>query len=149
MYCIDNLSESCSINDLKAFVSNLSVKVISCFETKPRRRRNESPAKDRKTYQLCINDSDRAKMLNPDVWPECVIVSDWFFRPPGRDEVDKRRRVGDLSRRGDDDGGAVNSDVEPASGAADDCLMTSDDTILAAYGNNTAHQPTVHDGDSQ
>ena len=44
--------------------------------------------------------------------------------------------------------GAVNSDVEP--GAADDCLMTtSDDTILAAYGNNTAHEPTVHDGDSE
>jgi len=148
VYCIDNLSESCSDNDLKAFVSNLSVEVISCFETKPRRRRNESPAKDRKAYRLCINDSDRAKLLNPDVWPESVIVSDWFFRPPGRDEVDKRRRVGDLSRRGDDDGGAVNSDVEP--GAADDCLMTtSDDTILAAYGNNTAHEPTVHDGDSE
>ena len=63
-------------------------------------------------------------------------------------EVDKRRRVGTISRRGDDDGGAVNADVEPS--AADDCLVTtSDDTILAAYGNNTAQEPTVHDGDSE
>jgi len=32
IFCIDNLSRSCSVDDIKSFVSSLSVKVLSCFD---------------------------------------------------------------------------------------------------------------------
>jgi len=42
IFCLDNLSRRCSVDDIKSFLSSLSVEVLSCFEVKPRRRRGES-----------------------------------------------------------------------------------------------------------
>jgi len=42
IFCLDSLRRSCSVDDIKSFVSSLSVEVLSCFEVKPRRRRGES-----------------------------------------------------------------------------------------------------------
>jgi len=39
VFYIDNIHNSYSVDDVKQFVSNLSVEVLSCFETKPRQRR--------------------------------------------------------------------------------------------------------------
>ena len=67
------------MDDIKSFVSDLSVDVISCFATKPRRRRGESAeaaAVDRKAFRLCIATEDRDRLLNPAVWPDSVTISD-------------------------------------------------------------------------
>ena len=79
MFCIDNVSRDCSIDNIRSFVANLSVTVLSCFETKLRRRRNETAITDRKAFRLRIKNDDRDRLLNPDVWPEYVTISDWFF----------------------------------------------------------------------
>jgi len=91
VYCIDNVSNNCSVQELSDFVSALSVKVISCFEAKPRRRRDVDDDDDdddddqvvirpkRKAFRLCIDKDDTAKLLNPTAWPHSVIISEWFF----------------------------------------------------------------------
>ena len=57
----------CSERDLCSFVAKLSVTVISCFEVRPRRRRqeeNELIRYERKAFRLCIFDEDRDRLLN-------------------------------------------------------------------------------------
>jgi len=61
----------------------MSVEVVSCFEVRARRRRNEeggSDCKDPKASRLCIFDDDRTRLLNYDVWPSSVIISDWVSK---------------------------------------------------------------------
>ena len=69
-----------SVNDLCEFVENLSVRVISCFETKPRRCRLESDVNDHKAFRLCIASEDNDRLLDSTMWPEFVSVYEWFFK---------------------------------------------------------------------
>jgi len=90
--CIDNLSSLCTVDDISAYVrKELATHVISCFEVKPRRRRYEESADDRKAFRLCIRQDDRNCLLDPALWPDSVMVSDWFFK--GQSEGDKRQRL--------------------------------------------------------
>lgn len=81
VYCIDNVHNSVSVEDLCEFVENLSVRVMSCFETKPRRRRFESDVIDHKAFRLCIASEDNERLLDSTMWPEFVSVYEWFFKP--------------------------------------------------------------------
>jgi len=42
VFCIDNVIPSYGVDDVKKFVSGMSVTVLTCFPTKPQRRRNET-----------------------------------------------------------------------------------------------------------
>lgn len=60
IFCIDNVDQSVSVEDIYSFVSSLSVNVLSCFgQTKPRRRRNNSLNDNHKAFPLCIAKDDR------------------------------------------------------------------------------------------
>ena len=86
------MSSFCTVDDFSAYVrKELATHVISCFEVKPRRRRNEESADDRKAFRLCIRQDDRNCLLDPALWPDSVMVSDWFFK--GQSEGDKRQRL--------------------------------------------------------
>ena len=51
---------------VQRYVSSLAVNVLSCFPTKPRRRRDENePVTDRKAFRLCIDANDQDKLLDP------------------------------------------------------------------------------------
>ena len=80
VYCIDNVHNSVSVADLCEFVENLSVRVVSCFETKPRKRRREPDVNDHKAFRLCIASQDNERLLDSTIWPEFVSVSEWFFK---------------------------------------------------------------------
>ena len=41
VFLIDNVSTAHNADDIRSFVSGMSIDVISCFEVRPRRRRNE------------------------------------------------------------------------------------------------------------
>ena len=84
VFCIDNISTSCSVKEIESFVSSLPVKVESCFEVKPRRRREDGddPIMNRKAFRLCVREEDRAQLLNASLWPDSVSVSEWFFKNP-------------------------------------------------------------------
>jgi len=85
VFCVDNVHISVKSEDLRNFVADLSVEVLSCFPVKPRRRRDETaPVTDRAAFRLCIATSDRAKLLNEAKWPQSVIISEWYRGKPGR-----------------------------------------------------------------
>ena len=87
VFCIDNLNMSVDTVKLTNFVSSLRVRVLSCFEAKPRlsaHQRERGIKIDRKTFRLCINRADTRILLNPDVWPSDVSIFRWFFKQPAQ-----------------------------------------------------------------
>jgi len=111
VFCVDNISLGCNVDDLRRFVSALGVEVFTCYKTKPRRRPDETAddVADRNAFRLCINAADRDCLLNADQWPDSVRISDWFFRGKNTEQDngttdqgnnDKRRRVKSPDRPG-------------------------------------------------
>ena len=83
VYCIDNVSSSVTDESLLDFVENLGVRVVSCYEVKPRlsrwqRERHVQPK--HKTFRLCINKADNERLLVADAWAENISISKWFFK---------------------------------------------------------------------
>jgi len=97
--CVDNVNLACNENDISAYVSSLGAEVFTCYQTKPRRRPNESAedVMDRRAFRLCVNAADRDRLLNPDVWPDSLRISDWFFSNKNTQESNgndgKRQRI--------------------------------------------------------
>ena len=59
VFCVDNINPAIDVDKLRGFVAKMNVKVISCFEVKPRRQRHEvDPVVDRKAFRLCIDSGD-------------------------------------------------------------------------------------------
>ena len=81
VYYIGNVNVDCSADDLRAFVTDMSVEVFSCFAVKPRKRRGDEDIQQ-SAFRLCINDKDRDRMLKAGLWPASVTVSEWHYKPP-------------------------------------------------------------------
>ena len=90
---IDNIDSNVSVADLRKFVSEMSVRVVSCFDVKPRNRRSDqddaSVVSLGKAFRLCILQEDCKLLLDPCKWPAYVRISEWYFRPQ---QSDQRRR---------------------------------------------------------
>ena len=73
----------------------MSVNVVSCYEVKPRWRpsEDESDVMDRKAFRLCIDAEDCDSLLNADIWPDSVVIAEWFSKPRqyGQDEEQTKR----------------------------------------------------------
>ena len=86
-----------NVDDITEFVTNMSVRVISCYETKPRRtmrqRRNNEFPDDRKAFRLCIIKEDRNQLLDADNWPTNITVSSWFFKGQSAPTANVRQSV--------------------------------------------------------
>jgi len=97
VWCIDNLQLSCTEQDVIKFVpENLSVNVLSCFATQPRRRRGESMEAAKsygKAFRLCIHDEDRDRLLDSSIWPDSVVIAPWYFKSQQQEGDDKRPRL--------------------------------------------------------
>ena len=95
IYCIDNVSTDCSTDDIRSFVNRLGVTVLSCFEAKTRKLRSDQAgdADSRKAFRLCIDESDRDRLLDATMWPESVSIAEWYFKPASRVNDDRRRVV--------------------------------------------------------
>ena len=96
VYCLDNINKDCTVDDIKSYVSKLSVEVFTCYEVKSRRRRGEEqPSSERIAFRLCIAADDRERLLDPASWPHSVIISDWYFKSQdgNKESGDKRMRT--------------------------------------------------------
>ena len=71
----------------------MKVNVISCFEVKPRRYRTQNT--DSKAFRLCINDEDKQCMLDASMWPDSIVISEWFFKQPTVTAGHKQQRTGE------------------------------------------------------
>ena len=82
IFCIDNVDKETIVADIRNFVESLSVRVMSCFEAKPRKRRGESDddVSCRKAFRLCICSDDRERLLDDSQWPAFISVYQWFFK---------------------------------------------------------------------
>ena len=90
VFCVDNVDPKYEINDIKAFVSGLSVNVFTCFRVEPRRRRGEvGPITDRRAFRLCIAAADQDRLLDSRKWPDSVTISEWYYIDPA--DAERRR----------------------------------------------------------
>ena len=125
VFCIDNVDKSVTVNDMIVFVTSLSVKVITCFEAKPRKRRSEENGESNsKAFRLCINNEHRQKLLDPDVWPAYITISDWFFKADkgsenGGNGANRMKERATSVFTTTASAGSVNSNVADAGDAAD------------------------------
>ena len=146
--CVDNVSTSCTATDMTSFITAMHIDVITCFEVKPRRRRNDSAASvNRRAFRICIYSDDVDRFLNADMWPDSITISEWFFKPSSVDRDNNRpQRVNDY------EASAVavavrdsSTTVRPTDGLA--VSESSDETILAAYEVNMDIVAANNDGE--
>lgn len=163
VYCIDNVDPACSRDDIEAFVNAIPVDIVSCFEAKPRRRRNESEEIPRKAFRLCIYEDERERLLDASIWPDSVIISEWFFKPEQSTQRGERQEQSKKMRLGDVKNGSAAVDaaaiiVTGQSSSSSDCptvgepnvnssIGLSDDTIIAAYTVNMDCTNSTNHGD--
>ena len=107
VFCIDNVDTALNADDLVQFVKSMNVRVISCYETRPRRtmrqRRNNEFPDDRKAFRLCIVKDDRSNLLVADNWPTNITVSSWFFKGQSVDTSAGRHTSTDANDANDPD----------------------------------------------
>lgn len=89
VFYVDNIDQSHTADDIRKFVSSFSVRVLSCFEVKPRKRKFDYMP-NRKAFRLCVFTSDREKLIDENKWPQNVTISDWFFKR-NQSETDQPR----------------------------------------------------------
>ena len=143
-FCVDNVSRFCSVDDMGSFISNLGVKLLSCFEVRTRLRRNEKrdddAVRNRKAFRVRIDAGDSERMLNPLFWPNSIVISEWYFKSkhiPAYTDANveaesKRRRIYSPGER---DGGII--DMETAQdGPVDPDNDPGNDTLTGKSNNN-------------
>ena len=82
VYCLDNVNADCDVEDIKQHITNLSVRLYTCHQVKPRQRRyNDEQSVNRKAFRVCIAADDRDCFLDPAAWPDSIVVADWYFKP--------------------------------------------------------------------
>jgi len=90
VYCIDNVGVNITEVELEDYVKSLSIRVISCHEVNPRRTYKQKQENiypdDHKTFRLCINKADSNLLLNPEVWPDDIAISAYYFKPKVTDK---------------------------------------------------------------
>ena len=115
VFYIDNVDVNVSADFLTNFITQeLNVRVVSCFEVQPRRRRNTSETPS-KAFRLCINRDDSQLLLIPENWPAYVGISAWQFKTgdAAAENPAKKPHLGDLDGQGDTT--AVHTDSQPTS----------------------------------
>jgi len=151
VFCVDNVGTSYIADDIRSFVSSMSISVISSFEVKPRRRRNdEKETTDRKAFRLCIWAEDQDRMLDPSKWPSSIVISAWYRKPQSQPQGpdDKQRRVVDRvggAIEAAETGGAIGghhlstnllSGIEHMDNDQTILTVPIDDTVVKVYTNN-------------
>ena len=119
---VDNLDRDVTVEQLSNFVHSLGAKVLSCFPAQPRKRyrdlrpANDSGVIDRSAFRLGVLESDLAKILDNDLWPSGVVVSEWHFKR----NHDIRNKDQPTDRAGADQrDGSVRSSVRSGGDRAD------------------------------
>ena len=95
VFCVDNVKTDVTASDMEKFVvDSLNVKVISCFQVKPRRAKWQKEAgivpTDRNTFRLCIDRDDERNFLNEEIWPQKIAIYRWAFKDRNQDNNQDR-----------------------------------------------------------
>ena len=66
-----NVACDYTVNDMISFFSDKHLAIVSCFNAK-------SMFSYSKSFRICVTATDVDKFLDPETWPENVVVRDWF-----------------------------------------------------------------------
>jgi hypothetical protein len=116
VYYVDNVSMQHGAHAMAAFVLQLGVRVVSCFEVKPRlsmwqRLHNVIP--DHRAFRVCINKADANLFLNASSWPNDITISLWFSKKnEGQERQTAAQMVHNSTAIGDGDGDLTSSTVQ-------------------------------------
>lgn len=81
VFYIHNVNKTVSVVDMRLFLEDISVDVLSLFETKSRRSLTSAASSvKRKAFRLCINAAHRDRLLDDSQWPADVSISAWYFK---------------------------------------------------------------------
>jgi len=73
VFCVSNVSNSCTVTDITECCSNVGVTLLNCYNVSQFNIRS-------KTFRITINSTDVDKILAASVWPERVSVRKWIFK---------------------------------------------------------------------
>lgn len=73
VFCVSNISAEFECRDLVSFLSDSEVNVLTCFDAKTK-------FEGTKSFRVCVASKDVDKFLNPELWPENVIIRDWVWK---------------------------------------------------------------------
>lgn len=101
VFHVDNVSCSVTNDEMTEFINSLLVRLASCTEVKPRRRRNEVEPPIYKAFRVRINSDDRHQFLDANKWPTYMAISHWLFQSNNSSMADttalvKKQRIGSL-----------------------------------------------------
>jgi hypothetical protein len=68
------------VDDMAAFIRGMAVNIISIFDAKSRRRRNDANFDERKAFRLCVESTQLDSLLDENVWPSEIVISRWLFK---------------------------------------------------------------------
>ena len=121
VFCLDNISPSFSADDVRAYVTSMSIDVVSCFQVQPRRVRY-GDSYDRRAFRLCIFEEDCDRLLDASKWPDSVAISKWYRKSATGDRLQQSEHQRDVSAARDSNvlsaGGAMTSTTSTARSAS-------------------------------
>lgn len=86
VFYVGNVNKAVTVDQMRAFVTGLSVEILSLFEAKPRQPRRffsaDSLVDCTTAFRLCINKDHCDRLLDDTKWPAFISVSEWSFKPP-------------------------------------------------------------------
>ncbi len=169
VFCIDNVGKDVSWEDMAYFLDKvLTVRMITLFKVQSRRRWDDANFEDRSAYRVCIPSSDVDKLLQENLWPSGIAISEWYFRPvdksngnnfrlshnseyaedaanSGFRDADEHRRLAESAARAAvellgprSDGGASSTSIPPT-------LFSSSDVMASS--NSLVHTGVTADGE--
>ena len=90
VFYVGNFDNSDPVEQMRNFVTGMSVDVLSLFETKPRLRRPYDASDEPNTaFRLCINKDYCNRLLVESKWPACVSVSEWLFKSTTKNNLQR------------------------------------------------------------
>ena len=88
VFYVGNVDKAVTVEQMHAFVTGLSVEVLSLFEAKPRQHLRFVSADTlvdcTTVFRLCVNKDYCDCLLDDTKWPAFISVSEWSFKPPAQ-----------------------------------------------------------------
>ena len=72
VFCVSNLDNDISAIELQQFMEGSGLTVVNCNVTKSKF--------DGKAFHVCIYSDDIDKFMSADMWPENVVIREWFLK---------------------------------------------------------------------
>jgi hypothetical protein len=95
--CVDNLHPDTTLADVATFLkANFGIEPLTLFPTQTRRRRRDQEGEEpeRAAFRLCVYQDTLRLLLQENIWPADVTISEWFFKSAKTTDTTSDRQRG-------------------------------------------------------